>query len=694
MTNFSKSFLSILESMKSSNRIMEDDSSMGGETKKEKRGLFGDRTSTGKSKIRSDRREKRLEDRFSDGDKGDRFILNSYIKAVDLLKGQVLATRIDIFNAIKNKMAGSKYGDPILRSADTLLTLVISLKKNAEKTAQTEGSRLEPSENGAEIQTFRDAYSKYESEYEEIQKKWEDAKIKEQAEQPVIAANQKIEKSLNVAKKFFKDAQDEFTANFSQFIPKKTEDKKDDSGSSNSTTEGDVITSTIKKGTKSEGKDAEIVIEVKKLIYEKFKDTKLSKESYWKEVYKNYPNITSIFGPNTATLIKTVKVLMSNMSSDNTSDINPLFYKSLKTAKLIKESLDNNWSKILTFESFMKSKINENDGEIVIDLSKIDSAIKKSKESSSNKSKSSGSGSGTGKSNVPADPATPFKTKEEGNKFREWVNKKYPDWAKENSLDASGPENNSYIRKAYIQYGSEYSKATSTPEVKKMDGKQMKDLLAKVKGYSSKVELQLTTGSGDPVILFYSGKVYGHIYNNYRVSYVNTEGGKKTWWGTYDSAKGMVTFPEGKSWKLEYVVKCTITEGLSMDKESLTKARKANELLIKMSEMIVDKFNDTSFWKPFKGTFNDDEDAAVAAFSKWYGRTIEDAYYNPAINRIKQLPDSNAKTNLMKNVTASKRFQFDKLINKLYGSSDYDTYYWTVYKSDGTTKEYKVDTDF
>jgi hypothetical protein len=228
-----------------------------------------------------------------------------------------------------------------------------------------------------------------------------------------------------------------------------------------------------------------------------------------------------------------------------------------------------------------------------------------------------------------------------------------------------------------------------------MDGKQMNNLLAKIKEYSKKVELQLTTGSGEPVILFYTGKVYGHIYNNYMVSYVNTEGGKKVWWGTYYSEKEFVSFGSGKHFNLKSVVLCSITEGLTMTAAESEKVAKAESLLTKMSEMIVTKFGESSFWKPFKGTFNDDEDAAVAAFSKWYGSKIEDAYYNPAINRIKQLPTSKAKENLMKNVSnTSDRFQFDKLINKLYGSTSNDTYKWTIYKSNGTSKSYNVDTDF
>jgi len=81
--------------------------------------------------------------------------------------------------------------------------LMINLKINAEKLAKQEGSRLEMTENSAEIKSYQDAYTKNEQEYEDLKRKWDEAKIKEQDEQPILAANQKIEKYLNTAKKFF-----------------------------------------------------------------------------------------------------------------------------------------------------------------------------------------------------------------------------------------------------------------------------------------------------------------------------------------------------------------------------------------------------------------------------------------------------------------------------------------------------------
>lgn len=54
----------------------------------------------------------------------------------------------------------------------------------------------------------------------------------------------------------------------------------------------------------------------------------------------------------------------------------------------------------------------------------------------------------------------PFKTKTEGNAFRVWVNTKYPDYAKSIDLSKSG-ELNSYVEKAWVVYGAEYTKNPS-----------------------------------------------------------------------------------------------------------------------------------------------------------------------------------------------------------------------------------------
>jgi len=55
----------------------------------------------------------------------------------------------------------------------------------------------------------------------------------------------------------------------------------------------------------------------------------------------------------------------------------------------------------------------------------------------------------------------PFKTKKEGDAFRQWVNKEYPEYAKREDLDATGSFNNIHITRAWKAYGSRYTLITT-----------------------------------------------------------------------------------------------------------------------------------------------------------------------------------------------------------------------------------------
>jgi hypothetical protein len=61
------------------------------------------------------------------------------------------------------------------------------------------------------------------------------------------------------------------------------------------------------------------------------------------------------------------------------------------------------------------------------------------------------------------DPETPtnFNNKEQGNAFRRWVRAKDLPYAEKIDLSASGDFDNSYIRKAYAKYGSDFQKVNS-----------------------------------------------------------------------------------------------------------------------------------------------------------------------------------------------------------------------------------------
>jgi hypothetical protein len=159
-------------------------------------------------------------------------------------------------------------------------------------------------------------------------------------------------------------------------------------------------------------------------------------------------------------------------------------------------------------------------------------------------------------------PPTPFANETEGNKFREWVNKNYPDWAKQNSLELDGPENNSFIRKAWKEYGSKYdSKALDSRELSESE---MDQLLTEFKKYNSgstidkygKIYVESTINFGS------AGYVTAVIYKAGNASYGYYNKGEftsfKKYDGTYDKSKKIITFSNGSQRDLESFVKCTI----------------------------------------------------------------------------------------------------------------------------------------
>jgi len=86
------------------------------------------------------------------------------------------------------------------------------------------------------------------------------------------------------------------------------------------------------------------------------------------------------------------------------------------------------------------------------------------KGSSLNAIKSKVFGDSTSSSN--SSSSSPFKTKQEGDKFRKWVNDNYPDYAKQIDLDVSGSHTNKYIMKAWNKYGNQYKEGKSSTNTK------------------------------------------------------------------------------------------------------------------------------------------------------------------------------------------------------------------------------------
>lgn len=105
--------------------------------------------------------------------------------------------------------------------------------------------------------------------------------------------------------------------------------------------------------------------------------------------------------------------------------------------------------------------------------------------------------------------SVPFKNKQEGDNFRNWVNNNYPDWAKKNQLDRSGPYNNTYIQKAYKEFGSKYQskntisdKKSTMPGKGQLDFKLVKQLMNNFhKPVNDENKLQVATSTSRPYVL-------------------------------------------------------------------------------------------------------------------------------------------------------------------------------------------------
>ena len=697
----SKNFISLLESMKSPYNEMYED-------KDERR------------KKKEERRKERREEKFgvstSDTDgtttevEGDTdFKIRPFIRAVDQLKSQVQSEIFNLDQTIKNRESGHQSASTYKTKFNAILEIILKINSKLELIKDKEGRNLEAGtvndpEDSVEIKIFRGLYTTASNDFLAAQKEWSEKKQEADTKYLSDLKDTETNNFIIGANTVF----DEAKAMLNDLI-RNSQSVVGSSGSSGSSGTSGATGETIKAGTRyaNDSKEGKIVIEVKKTIYTKFKKY-LGKTRDWGIVYKSYPNVSGSLLGNTEAVIKGVKAGLADdypdLKSDKGGDITTAF---ITVINKVTESKENTSGRLITFANFIKSKVNEgfNQGAAEAAMGGSSSSSSSTKSKSKSKSKSSSSTSSSTSRKVPEYSATPFANATEGNKFREWVIKTHADWAKTNSLDATGPKDNRYVRKAYQEFGEEYKKVASVPEAVKeavLTNSELDTIKKKIEGYGAKAELKFTAADKQPCILFYSGNEYAFLYNTRKVSYTTEKSSflkllgfkAKTFWGMYDSKTNIVKFPGGKAWDLKYVSKFAITEGLIMTKEESTKATKADELLTKMSEMIVLKFSDTSFWKPFKGRINDDEDAASIAFTKWYGAKIEDAYYNTALNRKNQLPASKAKDNLAKNFSDSGGFHLDTLIKKLYGSTGNDTYKWTIYKSDGTTKSYSVDTDF
>jgi hypothetical protein len=134
----------------------------------------------------------------------------------------------------------------------------------------------------------------------------------------------------------------------------------------------------------------------------------------------------------------------------------------------------------------------------------------------------------------------PFKSVDEGNNFRAWVNDTYPDYAKQIQLDRQGALNN-YVQKAWDKLGSEYQKKDE-----KKDEKPSLSKLAQIKANlgSSVYPIQEYT---DRIVATFSmdNKLYSGLFYSNDKFYLNT-GNTRLNRGVYSDGGKRIVLDNGR----------------------------------------------------------------------------------------------------------------------------------------------------
>lgn len=558
----SKNFRSLLESMKSPYDQMDEDRDA-------------------RVERREERRRDRREDKFGvstnaiDGTTAEvegasDFKIRPFMRAVEQLKSQVQSEIFNIDQTINNRESGHQSAATYKTKFNTIMEIISRIVSKMSLIKDKEGRNLEDKDI-ADIKIFRGLYSTASNDFLAAQKEWTEKKLEDENKYLSDLKDTDTNSFLISAGKAFDEAKamlNDLIRN-SQLVVGGTGAT---GGAGGATGGANLATGDIIKGGKytKDSKEGKIVIEVKKTIYAKFKKY-LGKTKDWGIVYKSgVDNVSGTLLANTQNVIKGVKAGLVDdypeLKSDKSGDITPAFIAAINK---VTESKGNTSGRLITFEDFIKNKVNE-----AFNQSAAETAM--SGGGSSNNSSSKKNTTDKPSVKTPEYAATTFANDTEGNTFRAWVIKNHADWAKTNKLDATGPKDNTYIKKAYHEFGEEYKKSTEVPAAVKKDvltNAQMDEIKKKIESYGAKAEIKLTIADKQPCILFWSGKQYAFFYNTRKVTYTTSSG--KHFSGLYDSKTNNVTFAKDKAWDLKWVAKFTISDRLSGEKADVSQSKKA-----------------------------------------------------------------------------------------------------------------------
>lgn len=474
-------------------------------------------------KSREERREKRREERRKEGfDSPDAdFNLKSFIKSLNALKNSILGKLAECGNRMQSKtIGGEKTSEKYEKIFNDHLTRVSILLGQAQaKKDSGEGRKLERGlENDqAAIENFRDNYKDLSEDFKKASENYDKEAEEEAKKKSRRIEYKKILDPLDSAAKSFEEAK-KMLSDIETGLNRSVYDGGKKSGSSDENKKSSIkLEKEIKPGVEpKDEKDKETIKKVYALICEKWKDSKklTSYEQWKKSIFCNPKEGTLIIGPNRTACIRGIKKAYGLPSED--AKITQEFIDKLEASEVIKESISiKNEGKLLSFNSFLTERSKMNEGVDMDALSKFMDSLG-SKESKGGESKDKSE-------------ELPFKGKEDGDKFRKWVNDNHSDWAKENKLDSSGSHTNSFIRKAWDKFKDEYKKEDESKSSSNYE-KLKSNLGSTFQKVKDKEAISLVFNDKKNTVLFYGNNRFfigANPYKGYTIKGSYSEGGKK-----------------------------------------------------------------------------------------------------------------------------------------------------------------------
>jgi len=133
--------------------------------------------------------------------------------------------------------------------------------------------------------------------------------------------------------------------------------------------------------------------------------------------------------------------------------------------------------------------------------------------------------------------------------------------------------------------------------------------------------------------------------------------------------------------------------------------KEIEDLLIGANESIENLYKDSDYWEEFKGSVNDDEDAAVKQVfgdgykdkTTWWYKAVRNKFLIPAVKKLAESGFEKTDKDAFDHLDDEIKYFgtiYATLKKKTFGDTGNDSWKWSMRRFDGAKESFNVDTDF